>query len=225
MINTKFDHDEGNRIFNWIKEQENYTDYICGKLIPKNIIVPGNKLIIKYTPAFSDFVIGYAFRIPWNDGTIDIQINEHLAWILRLGTNGEKLFNIALDNCWRDYICDSMDEFMEKIGAPQDNIKPLGEKVRVITNKDKRDGAFCLCSDWVLDQACWRVCNNQDDMMIIPSSKHELLALPASGIDITYVKRYVYIVNREVVKKDALTDHIYLWHHAEHGNKGHLEEL
>lgn len=225
MTNIRFelDHDDGNCMLDWLREQEDYTNYIRGKLIRKNNIIHRDKLVIKYKSIFSDFVIGYSFRIPWNDGVADININEYLAGVFNLGTGDVKLFNIALQNDCVNYICDTMDEFLLGLGVGPS--EPLGKSFRVLTNEDKWYGAFYLCSDWVLDQACWRVCKNQDDMMIIPSSKHELLVFPANGMDVDFIKKMVYTTNREVVKKDALTDHVYLWHHAEHGNKGHLEEL
>lgn len=81
----------------------------------------------------------------------------------------------------------------------------------IITNASMIFGAFYLCMPDVIG----KIADDYDsDLIIIPSSKHELLFIKKNQLSITIsdVKQMVYTVNRTALEpKDVLSDNVYVW--------------
>ena len=90
----------------------------------------------------------------------------------------------------------SLDE--ETLGDPQ---------MYVLTNRRKVNGAnILLYKDW-LAEAANRL---KDDFFILPSSIHELIAVPVSGTDVKELRAMVKEVNNtEVAPEEILSYEVY----------------
>ena len=86
-----------------------------------------------------------------------------------------------------------------------------GNGLWVLTNDEKLFGATMLLRDDVLKKVgkCF-----QGDAVILPSSVHEILALPyEETMDLLYLTEMVQAINTECVQQeDVLSDNIYIYH-------------
>ena len=101
----------------------------------------------------------------------------------------------------RPYVLQSISEM---IGM---EIMPGVPEVLVLTNENQQMGAGELLNKEALSAASERL---GGDMYILPSSRHEVLLVPADTAEAEDLQRMVYQINRSVVsKEDRLSDHVY----------------
>ena len=97
---------------------------------------------------------------------------------------------------------------MKGIEAPKDFIQYLDNKIMFITNDTKIFGAgMIFCKD-ALNEARFKM--HEDEIYLLPSSIHEILAVPAG--DVSKYETMVSKVNDTQVKpKDLLSYHVFKW--------------
>lgn len=195
-------------IINWLSDQENYTDYIIGKLVPKNKIILSADTIVREDIRFKDMAIEYAFDIPLpGDRHISLLINKNV--IEHFNLSPARLYDHALRNAEKTYICVKMDDVLK--GAFPDK-KIENTQSYILSAYNNYYGAFVMCNDRILTHVCHEVCNFEDDLAILPCSKHELIVLPKGEFPISLLKELVYECNRtETIIKDSITDRVYIW--------------
>ena len=112
---------------------------------------------------------------------------------------------------------ETMIEILRDQGAPEDYIQEMAEAIRgeqeqmyVITNEEKVDGSVAMLSDNCMATARERI---GEDFYILPSSRHEILAVPMSCIQSPdQLREMVVDVNRtQVAKSDFLADNVYAY--------------
>lgn len=196
-------------IINWLSDQENYTDYIIGKFAPKNKVDLSTSPIIREDIRFKDMVIEYAFDIPLpGNKHIALGINKNV--IAAFDLTQDQLYNYALKNAERTYFCMRMDDIL-KDALPDIEIENTSSYV--LSSYNNYYGAFAMCSNRILLNACHEVCDFKDDIAILPCSKHELIVLPKGEFPISELKELVHECNRtEAVGNDRITDHVYIWY-------------
>ena len=86
----------------------------------------------------------------------------------------------------------------------------------VLSNVNKLNGAVYIADSDALAMVADEL---DDDYVVLPSSRHEVIIVPLSQIsddDYTYLKDMVYEINRkEVDAEDYLSDNIYKYIRAE----------
>jgi len=94
------------------------------------------------------------------------------------------------------------------MGPAADDFPMELPQIYVLSNTEKHDGAVYLCDKETLGEIADRL---QDDLVILPSSIHECLVLPASTADdLDYLKGMVEAVNeQEVSPAEKLSDNVY----------------
>ena len=85
---------------------------------------------------------------------------------------------------------------------------PTDDKLFVLTNNQKLNGAAALLDEKMMEQIAERVGN---DFYILPSSVHEVLIVPKeAGMDFKDLEAMVQEVNAtQVAPQDKLSDHVY----------------
>lgn len=84
---------------------------------------------------------------------------------------------------------------------------PDEEQMYVITNGDKVNGSAQMLNEHLMDQASARI---GGDFYIIPSSIHEVLAVPVGRMEVDELEAMVRDVNStQVAKEDKLSDTVY----------------
>ena len=87
---------------------------------------------------------------------------------------------------------------------------PLPYNVMMLTNKFSIDGAATMLYPELLQAIADKA---EDDLVIIPSSVHEILIYPNSQVEKEMINEMIVSVNEEAVdEKDVLSDHTYFYH-------------
>ena len=117
-----------------------------------------------------------------------------------------------------------LDACQSRLDAEQAQVQPMGDMLSrmiggdagdypnpgivVITNDKSYDGAVMAARGDVLEQA--REMLGCDEIMILPSSKHEILAIPAGTTEPREAEEMVRTINAtQVAEQDVLSDHVY----------------
>ena len=158
-------------------------------------------LAIIFVVAVSDFMHEYA--------TILIH-NQHLSF---WNINEDELYQIAMKNTPNllPYRLEPMDKLLESF----DDSLPLlfDTKMYVLTNSIKIHGASCLTYPALLQTLAKEL---NDDLLIIPSSIHELLILPLTDASkeyslLDYHEMIQEVNETQLTDDEVLTDHVYLY--------------
>lgn len=113
----------------------------------------------------------------------------------------ETLFHMALDCTKPTYECISM---AEEFGFPT----PV--PMIIVSNQDKNYGASVMYCKEILKGITDKF---DDDLIILPSSIHEIIVIPASTIDIEEMSEMVTMINAtDVDPTEVLSDHAYIFH-------------
>ena len=176
-----------------------------------------NKELLKDVPHFiqDDLAVIPRYRI--SDEASFVIHNNHLETFQM--TETECLEQALKNTDERGYTVDSIEEVLRRImrneGMDDDYMDDvLAETPKspfyVITNDSKVDGAVAIASKAALEQAYEVVGEN---FYILPSSRHEILALPESLVkDPEELRQMVCDVNENQVEpKDRLSDNVYYY--------------
>lgn len=170
---------------------------------------------------YKDLSIYYRVDIPINEkeGMGSMIVNDHIIKLWNI--TPEEIDNIAWSNTKRIYPARlvSMVEIMKELcGGDIDDIQDdlVSPLMYVLSNTNKLNGAVYIANSDVLAMVADAL---DDDYVVLPSSRHEVIIVPLKQIDdndYTYLKDMVYEVNRkEVDVEDVLSDNIYIYIRAE----------
>lgn len=156
----------------------------------------------------SNLVVQYWLQVEKEDTVMRLLIDNKVAKYL--GCTEEYLYYHACKNIGTPVVKNIIDMMSSMVtigtGFNDDDIL-----LYIITNASMIFGAFYLCMPDVIG----KIADDYDsDLIIIPSSKHELLFIKKNqlSISISDVKQMVYTVNRTALEpKDILSDNVYVW--------------
>ena len=158
------------------------------------------------------------------EGMYSFNVTKQIANVWKL--EASQLCEIAIDNITnaRDWSVRSMENVMlelvahspAEVGELNDyEAEPAAEKMLVVTNKKATEGAsVILCAD-VIGEIQQQV---GKDFVVLPSSRHETIVIPAGMAEPTLLKDLVKQVNKEQVSpEDFLADNVYFYNHITGG--------
>ncbi len=151
------------------------------------------------------------------DGKASFVVTDQIAQSLKM--TKEEILSIARENTEKEHytvqgMSETMAEIMRSQGMSDEYIDEMigvmsaEEKMFVISNESKIDGSSAMLSDSAMQAAYERI---GEDFYILPSSRHEVLAVPESTISRPEdLKEMVESVNAtEVSRSDYLSDNVY----------------
>jgi hypothetical protein len=170
----------------------------------------------------ADLSVMYAVNIGMNaNGMSSAPITDGM--LEGFGITKEELHNVAIQNIKEDDIYfktmrDVLVEMMFPDGIdesdPMAMMLPPEEdtpSMYVLSNKNKTHGAVAICNKKIMDGISDRL---GGDFIVIPSSIHEVIILPApkEAMDVNELKSMIQEVNAgEVAPADVLSDHPYIY--------------
>lgn len=197
------------------------------KIIPRIIGMEENEELLSNRPhaVMDDLAVIYAVDLGSNDnGAMSVPITNHL--MENWNVSQETLHEAALTNMGEltPSTFKTMNEIMKEMMLP-DMVEQMGgdreaaeamieamipdeERMYVLTNEQKLNGAAAILDDKMMDQIREKV---GDEFFILPSSTHEVLIVPAeAGIELEALESMVQEVNAtQVAPQDRLSDHVY----------------
>ncbi len=196
---------------NWIED----FDQVKGKIIPTFAgLEENNKAIMEMCPYVKILDMIMIFRIvvdiDGNDkgmGSIVVKDDMQNKWRVTTQT----LFETALKNAKGSFKIRSMFETVSNMVGSENVDKEVFKEdlMYVITNKSMMYGAAAIIDE----EFMWDVYDKiGGDFYIIPSSVHELIALPFSKVDedTDFINDMIKTVNKtQLEEKDVLSDHAY----------------
>lgn len=172
-----------------IMNYEEVKDYIRIKLVSRNASTEG-----KVTRPFLDMIETFYVDL----GGRAAVVNPSLAKLWQ--KTSDQLHEDAIINAKNDYRYQSMEEIL--FGTPVDN-----PHMMVLTNSCNVFGAGVIASTEILTEAAAMF---GEDILIIPSSIHEVIVIPKSFIDVDVLTGMINQVNSQEVSEDEqLSDHAY----------------
>ncbi|MGX8728202.1 MAG: DUF5688 family protein, partial [Lachnospiraceae bacterium] len=161
---------------------------------------------------FLDLAVIYYFEVSERgigEATSILNNREAQRWQL----DEETLFHTSIANMRRMKPVKSlsMEKLLEELGGPRftpPDITPFHLQMTVLTNEDRYFGAACLLTtepfQMLADEA-------RKDLFLLPSSIHEIIALPDDGsysrLDLE--KMVIEVNTTQVVGYEVLSDHVY----------------
>lgn len=207
--------------FHELKPTENmdvsfFTDYqkIKERIVFKLVNHAKNQSLLSDVPhiCFLDLaLVFYCFLPQSRDYHATILIHNHH---LRLwGISTDTLYRIAVQNTPRllPWQLDDMQQLMMQT-LPQTERPPLefedGPAMYILSNCDKRNGASTLCYNGLLLRLSEEL---HSDFLILPSSIHEVILIPSSGIDnFQEINEMIQEINEtQLSDEEVLSDHAY----------------
>lgn len=194
-----------------------YTDFhhVKDKLMIKLIHYRRNKALLKDIPHFRCLDLAIVFYCllsvtPSGSATILVR-NSHLGlWNITPQT----LYSDAIQNSVAQLpaSCSPLSEFL---GSQENPLPSMHAQLHMVTNCHKLFGAACMLYPSLLGDAAQRL---QDDLIILPSSIHEILLFPKhTGPSQEELNEMVREVNlTQVSPEEILSDHIY--YYSQQGN-------
>ena len=178
-----------------------------------------NKALLETMPhrEFYDMSIVYrCFVFRDETGTATAQINHRLANLM--GLNEEELYQLAYENTRRLFPTSikPIKEVIEELqgGASDELVEALAEAEAqeeptfyVVTNQTRERGAVSILYTDELQKLAEKL---ECDLYLLPSSLHEMLAVPEKYVELDTLKDMVYEVNQLVVEvEDRLSNEVY----------------
>lgn len=206
-----------------ITDFEKVSDKIAARLYG----MEGNEELLSVRPhaTMDDLAVTYCIMLGDNEnGSMSVPITNQImeTW----GVTQEDLRRIAQENC--DTLTPSkfmsMNAVMADMMVPQimsdyginkeeaikmvNDMVPTDDKLFVLTNNQKLNGAAALLDEKMMEQITEKVGN---DFYILPSSVHEVLIVPNEvGMELQDLEAMVQEVNAtQVAPQDKLSDHVY----------------
>ena len=139
------------------------------------------------------------------EGLVTVQVTYSIAE--EHGLNEEELFRLATANTKR--LLPTV--IIPIVDLPVD--LPVGydmyPPIYILTNQRFFNGASAILDNDTLSRLCEEV---EDDLYLLPSSIHEVLAVPVSSMDPGYLNGLIQFVNRtELDPAEKLADHVYVF--------------
>lgn len=146
----------------------------------------------------------------WNLSFEDLKqaakLNTPILFPARIRSLSEVIKDIALKSSSSDMDEDDLIDFFDT--------EPLSPPMYVLTNSTGINGAACMLYDDILKD--FASCTDSD-LIILPSSIHEVLIIPNSkNVAIDELADTVFAINQEEVpEEDRLSNHIYFYSRSE----------
>ena len=171
-----------------------------------NIVVDRFYDIDKYVRVLVD--------LPDNDDSMaSVAINY--AMLEQYGVSATELFEQALKCSHEQYVINDMKTTLEQIldEVPAD-LSGIGSHMVVLTTKNRIHGASAMCDNQLLSQLAQNLGNK--DFYILPSSIHEIIAVPVSDeVNARYLRSMVKEVNNTEVSKDQRLSYSVFYYDAD----------
>lgn len=162
-----------------------------------------NKELLENCPheKIEDLAVVARMRVGENGS---IQITDKICE--SIGLTSEECIEIAKRNSSKEAY--EVTNIMSALGM-DDEFSSEMMPIFVVTNQSKHFGAVTICYEDVLNQVADRL--GEDNLLIIPSSVHEILVIPESKApDIESLQEMVRMVNGDCVEpNEVLSDHVY----------------
>lgn len=165
---------------------------------------------------FQDLSIVYSWILNCEEDSLLSATLTH-ALASYMGLDEEALFQLAKENTKRLFptvirpLSAVMNELVKQVTMENKPIieVDLNERIYVITNTVRSKGAAAILYEESLYQFAQAY---GDDFYLLPSSRHEFVAVPATGMDIERLQDTVYEINQtEVATSDLLSNEMYLY--------------
>lgn len=169
-------------------------------------------------------IVPYVLLDEAEEGMYSFNVTKQIANVWKL--EASQLCEIAIDNITnaQDWSVRDMENVMReliahspaKVGEQYDyDMEQVDEKMLVVTNKEATEGAsVILCAD-VIREIQQQV---GEDFVVLPSSRHETIVIPAGVVEPAMLKSLVKQVNEEQVSpEDFLADNVYFYNHITGG--------
>lgn len=195
------------------------------KIIFQLINTEQNKEMLKDMPhrEFQDLSVIYRIVVRITDyGYDSVPITNHVAESMEVPE--EELFSLAYKNTQRIFPMEieSMEKAMIRMlmddGMPEELVEEMAKQMAedmeedhvemyVISNDVRLNGATCMLYEEKLHELAEKL---GSDMYILPSSIHEVIAIPANGVSPKELADMVRDVNRTQVElEDRLSNQVY----------------
>lgn len=175
---------------------DNFKECVVIELINKD----NNKTLLSTCPNrdFLDLAVIYRWMIALPDGSFNSAIVTDRMMNGELRCDEEELYRLAFENTKR-----LLPPVIEKIE----------ENFNVITNSKFTHGATAMIYDEYLAQVAE---NMKSDLYILPSSIHEVIAIPVLLRDVKSLTEMVKDANQTVIdKRDMLSNNVYIYEYTE----------
>lgn len=183
--------------------------HLCACLVgtqANNIVVDRFYDIDKYVRVLVD--------LPDNDDSMaSVAINY--AMLEQYGVSAAELFEQALKCSHEQYVINDMKTTLEQIlGEAPADLNDIGSRMIVLTTKNKVHGASAMFDKQLLSQLAQNLGNK--DFYILPSSIHEIIAVPVSDeVNARYLRSMVKEVNNTEVSKDQRLSYSVFYYDAD----------
>lgn len=189
-----------------------HTDTFGLKLISKSS--NGELLkIVPYQTVVDDYVVIPLLVLQeekFGNATITVR-HELMNMIVRYYNfdSVEEFFEIARANEEaKGFTVNCMEDVLENLMSGVDLEKEMYERdvdcnMYVISNRSMIFGAVALCFTELLDEVARKFYSNE--MIILPSSVHELICIEGTEDDMAVLKRIVIDINKELAEEDVLS--------------------
>ncbi len=203
--NTTFDASKNFLDFSWVKR------HLVMRLVnrKKNADLLSNAPFVP----FLDMALVFAVRMQLKSGLYGsaiIQNNHAEFW----GTDAMELFSCAKQNAPKNLpnICIKMSDLLcEHMSEAAGLFSEFDVPMYILSNTERSYGASVICYHRVVSELADEL---GDDLIIIPSSVHEVIAVPLSFAPNTNdISSMVLSVNEfHVPPTEVLSDHVYVYH-------------
>lgn len=179
-----------------------------------------NKELLEDLPhrEFQDLSVIYRWMLEHDKlGTASFIIHNDMAE--QMGVNEEKLYELAYENTKRIFppVVRTMREVVAELmfgnDAPEELVdmmfedEPTETKMYIISNAQKVNGAVSMLYKEEFQELANEL---EDDLLVMPSSVHELIAVKAGGWDVYELAAMVEEINMEQVNLcDRLSNQVY----------------
>lgn len=185
-------------------------DYFLSNVLPRITSAEDINLLEKERRVYDKILdLAVIYYIPLdsdNEFLKSLSVTEDML-AYRIGMDiRDKLLETSIRNLEKQAKIMSMDNYLGILGCPDSGVPMI-----IGTNEKMVNGAAVLISSSILDEI--REMLGTDKMMILPSSIHEIIALPyIDGEPISDFRDIVKHVNDKIVSSDdQLTDSVYIW--------------
>ena len=190
-------------------------EQVKDKIIPKLINAEMNQELLANRPHMMEADLAIQFMVQVDrseDGVASCAIDNKM--LEGYGIEVDELYQIAMENMERLDPAKVV-SMTEMLGFSSEDIPEGSIAMYVITNESGVNGATSILNDRVMDEAREAIGEN---MIIIPSSIHEVIAIPMNeDADITTLTAMVKEVNADMVSpQEFLSDHVYTYSFDSH---------
>ena len=148
-----------------------------------------------------------------NDSIASVAINY--AMLEQYGISADELFEQALKCSHGQYVINDMRDVLEQMfGEVPSDLNGIDSRMIVLTTKNKIHGASAIFDNQILSQLAQNLGNK--DFYILPSSIHEIIAVPASDeVNAQYLRSMVKEVNNNEVSKEERLSYSVFYYDAD----------